>query len=119
MQQAGNIPGQLYTAVCRFFEEIKEDARISSVHISLFMALLHTSLIEGGINPVKINRRRLMEAAKISARQTFNQRINELHQYGYIYYHPCSNQFHPSLIYLKYIEDSSFNSCKDSSISPM
>ena len=105
MQLADNISIQMQTAVCSFFDDIQEDARISAVHISLFMALLHISLIDGGTNPVKSNRQRLMKAAKISARQTFNQRINELHLYGYIFYHPGPNQFRPSLIYLKYLED--------------
>lgn len=107
MQLADNISNQLQSAVCSFFDDIQEDARISTVHISLFMALLHISLTDGGTNPVKSNRQRLMKAAKISARQTFNQRINELHMYGYIIYYPGPNQFRPSLIYLKYLEDAS------------
>jgi hypothetical protein len=45
-----------------------------------------------------------MKAAKINARQTYNKCINQLQEYGYLIYKPCSNQFEASVIHLKNIE---------------
>lgn len=77
--------------IARFYNAIAEDARIGSTHISLYMALLHTQNLDGGISPVTIKRDVIMLRAKIRARQTYNKCINELSDYGYITYKPASN----------------------------
>lgn len=87
-----------------FYKAIAGDARIGSTHISIYMALLQQWNINGGSNPVKIERAVIMSAAKINARQTYNKCINELQEYGYIIYEPCSNQFEASVIHLKNME---------------
>lgn len=92
---------ELFPPLSGFYQAIADDARIGSTHISIYMALLQQWNINGGNNPVKIERAIIMKAAKINARQTYNKCINELQEYGYIIYEPSSNQFETSIIYLK------------------
>lgn len=84
-----------------FFEAISEDARIRPTHISLYVALLQQCCSEGGKNPVVITRRALMSRAKISSRQTYNQGLRELHDYGYVRYVPSCHPLLGSLVYLR------------------
>ncbi len=95
---------ELFPPLSGFYQAIADDARIGSTHISIYMALLQQWNINGGNNPVTIERTIIMKAAKINARQTYNKCINELQEYGYIIYEPCSNQFEASIIYLKNVE---------------
>jgi len=83
-----------------FYETIADDGRIGATHISLYIALLQQWNLNGGKNPVTINRESIMKAAKI-ARRTYNRRINELQEYGYIKYVPSSNPLAGSVVYLK------------------
>ncbi len=92
---------ELFTPLTEFYEAILEDPRISTAHISLYMALLQQWNISGGTNPVTIVRRSIMKAAKINARYTYNRCMNNLQEYGYITYKPSSNPFVCSTIYLK------------------
>ena len=91
----------IFPPLTGFYDAIAADTRIGASHISIYMALLQQWNITGGCNPVKIERAIIMRAAKINARQTYNKCINELHEYGYIIYEPCSNQFEASVIHLK------------------
>ena len=84
----------------KFYEAIAEDARISSTHISLFMALLHYWNLAGCKNPLMFRRQQVMRTAKIFARHTYNKSINELCEYGYIKYEPSKNGYTLSSVYL-------------------
>lgn len=95
---------ELFPPLSGFYQAIADDARIGSTHISIYMALLQQWNINGGNNPVTIERAIIMKTAKINARQTYNKCINELQEYGYIVYEPSSNQFDASLVYLKNVE---------------
>lgn len=94
----------IFPPLTGFYAAIAADTRIGASHISIYMALLQQWNINGGSNPVKIERASIMKAAKINARQTYNKCINQLQEYGYIIYEPCSNQFEASVIHLKNIE---------------
>ncbi|RTL60109.1 MAG: hypothetical protein EKK37_04505 [Sphingobacteriales bacterium] len=83
-----------------FYRAIADDPRIGSTHISIYMALLHQWNLNGGHNPVKIERSCIMKAAKINARQTYNKCINELQDYGYIRYEPAPNGSVNSRVFL-------------------
>jgi hypothetical protein len=85
-----------------FYEAIALDQRISSMHISLYMALLfqHVASLE---NPIHIERLSVMQRAKISARSTYNKCMHELHEYGYIKYIPSYNFYLGSLVYIRKI----------------
>ncbi len=91
---------QLFEPLTEFYETIADDGRISATHISLYIALLQQWNLNGGKNPVVLNRESIMRAAKI-ARRTYNRRINELQEYGYIQYIPSSNPFSGSMVYLR------------------
>jgi len=91
----------LFPPMTVFYETIEDDVRISTTHISLYMALLQQWNLNGGINPIIITRATIMKAAKINARYTYNKCMNNLHEFGYITYLPSSNVFTLSTVYLK------------------
>lgn len=92
---------ELFPPLSGFYEAIKDDVRVGTTHISLYMALLQQWNIAGGRNPLSIQRSVIMKAAKINARCTFNKCINNLQEFGYITYLPSSNQFTNSTVFLK------------------
>lgn len=81
-----------------FYEVIAEDVRISATHISLYMALLQAWNKGLSKNPFFIQRDTMMKVAKIS-RKTYNKRMKELQQYGYIKYEPSFNPLLKSQVY--------------------
>ena len=81
-----------------FYEVIAEDARISATHISLYIALLQAWNKGLSKSPFFIQRDTMMKVAKIS-RKTYNKRMKELQQYGYIKYEPSSNPLLKSQVY--------------------
>jgi hypothetical protein len=92
---------ELFPPLTEFYEAIEEDVRISTTHISLYIALLQQWNINGGTNPVAIIRSNIMKAAKINARYTYNKCMNNLQEFGYITYLPSTNPFTCSTVYLK------------------
>lgn len=95
---------ELFPPLSGFYHAIADDARIGSTHISIYMALLQQWNINGGKNPVKIERILIMKAAKINARHTYNKCINELHEFGYILYEPAPNGSINSRVFLNKCE---------------
>ena len=91
---------ELFPPLTMFFEAIETDVRVGTTHISLYMALLQQWNLNGGKNPVSINRVPIMRAAKINARYTYYKCINDLHDYGYISYLPSSNPLCKSFVSL-------------------
>jgi hypothetical protein len=91
---------EIFPPLSGFYQAIADDARISSTHISIYMALLQQWNITGGNNPVKIERNIIMKAAKINARRTYNKCINELQEFGYILYEPALNGSISSRVFL-------------------
>ena len=83
-----------------FFTAIKEDSRISPVHISLFMAIMQHWNNGNRKNLVRVFSKDLMRLAKISGVATYHRSIKELHEYGYIMYEPSYNHSVGSLISL-------------------
>ena len=77
---------ELFPPLTAFYDAISEDARIS-----LYMALLHQWNLNGGKNPILIERDKVMKAAKIHSRQTYNKCMNDLHDFNYIVYQPSVN----------------------------
>ncbi len=93
----------IFQPLTGFYAAIAADTRIGASHISIYMALLQQWNLNGGKNPVQIERTTIMKAAKINARHTYNKCINNLQEFGYITYLPSSNQFTNSSVYLKTI----------------
>ncbi|MBY0476205.1 MAG: hypothetical protein K2Q24_01035 [Chitinophagaceae bacterium] len=90
----------IFPPLTGFYNAIAADTRIGASHISIYMALLQQWNVNGGSNPVKIERASIMKAAKINARQTYNKCMNELHRYGYINYKPSVNINSASVVHL-------------------
>ena len=82
-----------------FLNAIREDSRISPVHISLFIAIMQYWNDNNFSNPISIFTKRLMQLAKISGFATYYKTIKELDEYGYIKYKPSHNQYARSQIY--------------------
>jgi hypothetical protein len=77
-----------------FFGAIREDPRIGTSHISVFMALYMIWRQNSGAFSFLATRREVMTVAKISGLATYHKCIRELHSYGYITYRPS---FHPGV----------------------
>ena len=74
-----------------FYSAIREDNRIGTTHISLYMALFQLYNLNGFCNPVYITRALVMDVAKISGLATYHKSIKDLDEFGYIEYQPSFN----------------------------
>jgi len=74
-----------------FLDAIKQDGRISSVHISLYVSLLREWQLQGELKIIQVTRDEMMQSAKISAYRTYYRSMKELQRYGYIKYIPSPN----------------------------
>src|SRR5256885_9301128 len=84
-----------------FFIAIRDDPRISPVHISLFMAIMQHWNDNDCKNPICVFSHELMKLAKISGVATYHKSTRELDEYGYIKYEPSYNHSRGSVIYIK------------------
>lgn len=84
----------------RFYIMMKEDNRITTTHISLFMALFERWNEVGFEGPVHFRRGEIMELAKINGLATYHKAIKDLSQFGYIRYIPSYNPAKDNLAYL-------------------
>ena len=83
-----------------FFHSIRDDTRISPVHISLFMAIIQFWKDNNYKSPISVFGHELMYLAKISGVATYHKNIQQLEEYGYIRYEPSFDRFVGSLIYI-------------------
>lgn len=74
-----------------FFSAIRDDNRIGTTHISLYMALFQLYNLNQFKNPVEITRAEVMGVAKISGLATYHKCIRDLTEFGYIQYQPSYN----------------------------
>ncbi|WP_301928359.1 hypothetical protein [Ferruginibacter sp.] len=86
--------------IINFIESVKQDSRINSTHISLYVSLVHQWMAKGKTNPLSVYRQDIMSLCKISGTATYHKSIRELHEYGYIKYVPSFNHFLGSLVYI-------------------
>ena len=83
-----------------FYSAIRDDHRISSTHISLYMALFQLYNLNRFQNPLSITRSGVMKVAKINGLATYHKCIKDLNDFGYIQYLPSYNPAIGSLVYL-------------------
>lgn len=76
-----------------FFSLIKTDTRLTTSHVSLYMALFHYWNFNRFHNPFSIYRENIMQLSKIGSKNTYHKCIKELHQAKYIFYHPAPSKF--------------------------
>ena len=82
--------GEVRELTC-FFAAIRDDNRIGTSHVSLYMALFQFYNLNGFQNPISITRAAVMESAKISGLATYHKCLKDLVHYGYIEYNPSYN----------------------------
>jgi len=82
-----------------FFSAIKNDFRISSTHIAIYVSLLHYRRDKGFINPIEAFGRDITALAKLSSVNTYHKCIQELAEYGYIIYVPSFKKNQGSKIF--------------------
>src|ERR1044071_5558387 len=82
-----------------FLSAIGEDPRITTAHISIYLALWKHWADKKFEHPVSFFRKDLMATSKISSLNTYHKVIRQLHEYGYIKYEPSYNHFEGSLVY--------------------
>lgn len=88
-----------FTRLQFFLMSIKGDHRISGNHIALFLALFQIWIEHDCKDPFPIERRTLMESAKVSGIATYHKCIKDLHAYGYIKYQPSFSPNRRSKVY--------------------
>ncbi len=71
-----------------FYETIAEDSRITTTHISLYVAIRYSWEHQGCTVLLELNRAMIMQLAKISSPVTYRKCLHELHEFGYIQYAP-------------------------------
>ncbi len=84
----------------KFYIHILNDVRINARHISLYMALFECWNQNRFRNPIHINRNKIMPSAKINGFATYHRCIKDLHQMGYITYHPSFDPRIPSEVFI-------------------
>ena len=80
--------------ITNFYVSIENDPRITTSHISIYMALFTCWNMNNGENPFFITRSSIMKSAKINGLGTYHRCIKELKDFGYIQYAPS---YHPVL----------------------
>ena len=90
----------LVDEVFYFLEAVREDNRISPVHISLFIAIAQQWRNKDCSNAICILTREIMQLSKISGRATYYRCLKELHEYGYIRYSPSHDCLTGTFVHL-------------------
>lgn len=75
-------------ALAGFFAKVRDDPRIGTTHISLYMGLFHLFNLNDFRNPVEITRAEVMAIAKIGGLATYHRCMRDLVERGYIGYIP-------------------------------
>jgi hypothetical protein len=74
-----------------FFERLAEDRRLSSYHISLYIALFQLWNANRFSDQFTISRMEVMQLGRLGSANTYARCIRELADWGYITYQPSSN----------------------------
>ncbi len=94
-----------------FYELIAQDNRLTTAHVSLYMALFQFWNLNRFQNPISISRNEMMEISKIGSTNTYTKCLKELHTYGYIQYLPSFNPLKGSTVNLFDFNKGTDNSC--------
>lgn len=93
------ITEQQVQLLSAFLETVKEDPRIGTAHISLYVSLIGLWWEKSFERPLSVFSYEIMPRCKIAGTATYHRNIKELHDYGYIKYIPSYNHFQGSLVY--------------------
>ena len=86
------------------YDVLRNDRRIRTVHISLYMGFYFLWSLKDFQNPISITRSEMMGIAKIGGYATYHKCIKDLQAYGYIQYLPSYHPALGSLVYLNIID---------------
>jgi len=78
----------------QFLLLVQKDTRMKPSHISLYMALFQQWNLHYFVNPITLHRRHMLQTAHIGSKNTYTNCLKELHQFGYINYHPALHKYH-------------------------
>lgn len=89
-----------------FFSFVRCDKRLTSSHVSLYMALFQCWNTNRFKNPFTIAREEVMKLSAIGSKNTYHKSLKELHDFGYIFYAASSNKFYKSNVHIVVFENS-------------
>ena len=78
-----------------FFSFVRSDNRLTSSHVSLYLALFQYWNFNRFRNPFPVYRQNMMELSKIGSKNTYHKCLKTFHETGYIKYHPSNSKFQP------------------------
>jgi hypothetical protein len=80
------------------FRHFKDNDRLNTQHISLYLSLFYVWNREHFQDPFPVNRREMKKLSHIGSDHTYAKCLKELHNCGYIIYHRSNSNFQPSVI---------------------
>lgn len=86
----------------KLYDILKNDKRIRTVHISLYMGFFFLWSLKDYKNPIPFSRKKMMNITKINSSATYHKCIKDLTAYGYIHYFPTYHPVNGSLVYINY-----------------
>lgn len=92
-------------------ERFSRDENLNSAHVSLYLALFYLWNMNRFKNPLSVNRSEVMTVSRIGSKTTYHKCLKELHEKGFIVYHPSHNPMKGSLIDLSKFGTSSETTC--------
>jgi hypothetical protein len=109
--KANRTPVNYIQHLAGFYELIARDDRLTTAHVSLYMALFQFWNLNRFQNPISISRNEMMEISKIGSTNTYTKCLKELDTYGYIQYLPSFNPLKGSTVNLFNFDKGTDNSC--------
>lgn len=109
--KANRTPVNYIQHLAGFYELIARDDRLTTAHVSLYMALFQFWNLNRFQNPISISRNEMMEISKIGSTNTYTKCLKELDTYGYIQYLPSFNPLKGSTVNLFNFDKGTYNSC--------
>lgn len=88
------------------YDVLRNDQRIRTVHISIYMGFFFLWSLKDFQNPISITRSEMMQITKISGYATYHKCIKDLQMYGYIQYFPTYHPAFGSLVYVNIFDKS-------------
>ena len=89
-----------------FLELVAIDDRLTPCHISTYMSLFQLWNKSRFPDKLSVCRSEVMEISKIGSTRTYFKCLKELHEFGYLVYHPSNNPLRGSVFTLHDLADS-------------
>jgi hypothetical protein len=85
----------------QFLRIVKNDARLSPSHISLYMALFQQWNENYFHNPITLHRQEILTMAHIGSKNTYSRCLKELHDFGYLIYQPAPHKYQRAMVSMR------------------